>query len=328
MLDLVSSRLETIGEDFVSGRDLPRYRQWIGTLFGPLARDLAWAGPAGESDARRQRRATVLHILGETGRDPLVLRRARRMAAQYMANPGSLDPVLAETVLSLAAINGDRRLYERYVAKLGTTATPTEYYRYLRAIAAFEDRALVARSLEYFLSTLNSQDTGILIAMLLNNPAARRQTWEFIKSRWNEFEQKLGTFQGIPTIIAATASFCDVEGRDDVKQFFTTYPVSSAERTIRESLETIQSCIDLKSRQADKLAAWIRTRPQQRQNPLRNVDPRGDPWSQPPTLSRAGLRETASLPTAKQRHGESVPTVNPTRGPQPTSATSIPRSSM
>ena len=55
----------------------------------------------------------------------------------------SLPATLAATVLKVAALGGDRALYDQYVAKLGTLAAqPEEYYRFFNALSWFKDPAL------------------------------------------------------------------------------------------------------------------------------------------------------------------------------------------
>ena len=68
---------------------------------------------------------------------------------------------------------------------------------------------------------------------------------------------RLGTFQGIPTIVQATSSFCSTKAAADVKSFFATHPVDSAERSIRQAIERIESCAALRARQAEPLSRWL-----------------------------------------------------------------------
>ena len=80
------------------------------------------------------RRGTLLQLVGVTGNDPDVQRTARELARDYIADPRSLPPTLAPTVLQVAAVGGDAALYDQYLAQLGelavaarggTTATST-----------------------------------------------------------------------------------------------------------------------------------------------------------------------------------------------------------
>jgi hypothetical protein len=45
--------------------------------------------------------------------------------------------------------------------------------------------------------------------------------------------------------------------RDQVKQFFMEHPVPAAERSLRQALERVNYCIDLRNQQSPALASWL-----------------------------------------------------------------------
>ena len=57
--------------------------------------------------------------------------------------------------------------------------------------------------------------------------------------------------------MGATGTFCDAHMRDQVADFFAAHRVEAAERTYRQSIERINSCVDLKSQQEPQLASWL-----------------------------------------------------------------------
>ena len=84
--------------------------------------------------------------------------------------------------------------------------------------------------------------------------------WPWIKAHWPDVEKKITMSSG-GEIIAATRSSCDAATRDDVQQFFTEHQVPSAERTLRQAVERINSCISYRDRQQGNLAAWLDQHP-------------------------------------------------------------------
>ena len=63
---------------------------------------------------------TVLGVLGVEGEDPEVIAGARRVAQQYMNDPSSVDAVIADRALPIAAINGDEALFNQVLEHLKT----------------------------------------------------------------------------------------------------------------------------------------------------------------------------------------------------------------
>jgi puromycin-sensitive aminopeptidase len=124
-------------------------------------------------------------------------------------------------------------------------------------LSSFAEPALVQRTIEMTMSPeVRSQDAPNLISVMIRNPETRQLTWELTKQHWAEVDKKLTISSG-GRIVAAAGAFCDSASRDDVSQFFNTHSVASSERTLKQTLNQIDSCIDLRTQQGDKLAKWL-----------------------------------------------------------------------
>jgi aminopeptidase N len=98
-----------------------------------------------------------------------------------------------------------------------------------------------------------------LLGGLLARPASRDATWAFVQAQWSTLTQKLGTFQGLPSIVGSLGGFCSVARAAEVRRFFTQNVVRSAERSLRQALERIENCAALRDRQAPALASWLQS---------------------------------------------------------------------
>jgi aminopeptidase N len=253
----LAGQLEYIGDHLVEDNDRQEYELWVRNLLSPTAKELGWQAHSGESDETKSLRTTVLRTLGYTGRDPEVLKQARKLVDQALEDPNSIDRTLANTAIELAAINGDEALYERLLAQLKSSKSPEEYYVYLGSLTQFSDPKLLARTLEYAISPeVRSQDTLGLISGVLHNPAGARQGWDFVRAHWGDIEKVGGGFTS-GQVVEATSAFCDAGLRDEVKDFFASHSVPTAERTLKQSLERMTECVDLKSQQRTQLASWL-----------------------------------------------------------------------
>jgi aminopeptidase N len=264
VIDAVASRLAFTSEHLVqSDRRRPGFQRWIRGRFGPALSALGLPGDPRDSDERQSRRGELLALVGGTGDDVAVQRRARELAVAYMADPASLPGTLAPTVLRIAALAGDAALYDQYVAHLDTLGSqPEEYYRFFGALPAFRDPALVKRTLVFAMSpAVRTQDAGALLAGLLARSPSRGTAWQFITAQWPALTQKLGTFQGIPAIVGALGTFCSATEAEAVRRFFADRPVPSAQRTLQQSIERIENCAALVTRQSPALTAWLESRP-------------------------------------------------------------------
>ena len=261
VLDNVVNRLGYVASNIASAAELPRFQAWVRSKFAPVLSALGLPGALSDPDDVQNRRATLLGVVGGTGNDAETQKRARDLAAGYIVNPASLSPTIVTTVLQVAASGGDAALYDQYVAQLSKAGVqPEEYYRFFNALAAFRDPPLVARTLQFAMSdAVRSQDTGTIIAGLISRGGSRDAAWEFTRREWRALTQKLGTFQGIPTIVSALGSYCSTQKATEIRQFFEQNPVKSSERSLLQALERIEACAALDARQSVPFTAWLAT---------------------------------------------------------------------
>jgi aminopeptidase N len=259
VISTIGSRLAYAGEYLVAENNQSRYQSWLRDRFGPALRSLGLPGNVDDDDYRQSRRAALLSLVGATAADAGTQQRTRELAEQYLANPSSLAPTLVPTVLRVAAVSGDAALYDRYLAMLEkTTGQPEEYYRFLYSLAWFRDSTLISRTLQLALSpAIRSQDAGALIANVIASPHGREAGWEFTKTQWSALTQRLGTFQGLPSIISSLGGFCSTDKAKEVRQFFTEHPVPSSARTLQQAVERIETCAAIRARQAPAVERWL-----------------------------------------------------------------------
>jgi aminopeptidase N len=255
----IGSRLTYIHDYIADPSDRPSFEQQVRARFGPALTALGLPGSANDDDERQSRRASLLLLVGVTANDADVRRTARGLAEKYIENPSALPPTLAPSVLNVAAAAGDAALYERYMAQIQKLAgNPETYYRFFNGLAWFTDPALIRRTLDFTLTpAARSQDAGLLLAGMMGKPASRDLTWAFVKAQWTALVNKLGTFQGVPNIVAATGNFCTLEAAADVRHFFTQNPIPSTARALQQSLERIESCAAMDQRQSAPLSRWL-----------------------------------------------------------------------
>ncbi len=257
IISTLASRLDYTSELLTIGAPQERFREWVRGRFGPVLSALGLPGSQDDDDQRQSRRASLLRLVGVTADDADVQRLARDLAARYLLDRTILPPTVAATVLNVAALHGDRTLYEQFIARIEKPSDdPAEYYRFFAALAWFSDPPLVRRTLDFALSSARSQDVGTLIAGLMGRPAARDLTWTFVKAQWPRLYDKVGALQ-VPTMVAAAGNFCSLEAAADVRHFFVQNPVSSAARTLQQAVERIETCAAMRMRQKEPLAKWL-----------------------------------------------------------------------
>ena len=257
VMEQMLAQLNYIGKYLVDDADRESYRYWVRSLLEPVAKRLGTSPTPGENAEERSLRALVLAALATTGRDPSELADARRDARQVLEDPASVDPELASALFVPAAVEGDAELYDQVLADIKAAATPEDVERDLRTLTSFTDPQLLRRTLDFAISpAVRSQDTARLIALVMQNPAGSDLAWNFVRSHWFDIAGGGGAF-GPGVILQSVGSFCNASMRTQAKDFFTADTGFAASRTLQQSLERIQNCVDLKAHQENELALWL-----------------------------------------------------------------------
>jgi aminopeptidase N/puromycin-sensitive aminopeptidase len=229
---------------------------WIRKTFSPQYAKLG-APSADDSANTRELRATLFGLLGEWGKDPAVMSESQTIAQKYVNDPGTVDPTLGQTALSIAAANGDSALFDKLQHIAETSTNPEFQEGALRLLAEFENPELEQRSLDYAISgKVRNQDAAIQLAIALQIEKTRDMAWKFIQSHWDAVHALLTPEMG-GALVGSTAAFCSADARDEVQQFFATHKVASADQALKHSIERINGCIEFRNVQEPNLKQWM-----------------------------------------------------------------------
>ncbi|HSV08460.1 MAG TPA: ERAP1-like C-terminal domain-containing protein, partial [Candidatus Binatus sp.] len=259
VLDGLTGPLGLIDEQLVDtgSPQQERFRGWIARRFGPQLEQLGWEPAADEDDATRLRRAALVRLVGGIAEAPGVLRAARERLERYLADRSTLDPNLADPVVSLAARTGDEALYERYREVVAAATTPQERRRFLLYLASFRTPATLERTLAAIETPeIPTQDVAFILMRLLSNPPVREEVWRFMKRRWTALRKRIPPLM-ISRLVEATPALAAPRYAREVRDFFRAHPVPEAARAVKQALEVFRLNTDLRRRTAPALVRWL-----------------------------------------------------------------------
>ena len=258
-LGVVTDRLGFIHDYLATGAMRSRFETFARSLLRPLFDELKFTASPSDPDDRRQLRAVVIHSLGSLANDADVVRSARQALDRSLAGGSALDPTLASAIVNVAALHGDAALFDALAAAAERATSPEVRYRYLYALANFTDAALTERALKMSLSpAIRNQDTAIFVAQFLGNPDVNDRAWAFVKENWTALEPKItSVYSSDVNLVSSLGSFCDASTRNDIAQFFAVHKLPAASRTLKQTLERIDNCIELRRAQTAPLAEWL-----------------------------------------------------------------------
>jgi aminopeptidase N/puromycin-sensitive aminopeptidase len=261
VLSTITGRLDFMHDALTTDATRGHFEAFTRSLLRVSFDELGFQPAPGDSDERRTLRAVVIGALGGPGEDADVVAKSRAALDRALAGGPPLDSTLAGEVVEIAASHGDAKLYDALSAALAKATSPDEHDRYLFALTAFREPALIDRALQYALSPqLRSQDTAIYLGHFFRNAAARPRAWAFVKQHWAELEPKITISGGDVNLVSSLSAFCDAGARDDVQAFFAAHKLPAAARTLDQTVDRINNCIELRRKQAPALAEWLASR--------------------------------------------------------------------
>jgi hypothetical protein len=235
-------------------------RAEIARIFADAFDACGWDTEAEEGDDVRLRRAALLALVGELGELPAVLREARTRCETFLDDRRSLEPNLADPVVSLAARAGDEALFERFLAASGSATTPQDQRRFLLATGAFSDPKLVDRALALTLTdSVGTQDVALLLSRLIANRGASERAWAFWKRRFTKLRRRMPPML-VTRPIEALPALGTKAWRRDVAAFFRANPVPTGARSVKQTLEQFDLNLSFDARTKDELSRWLESR--------------------------------------------------------------------
>lgn len=241
VLSLIVDRLGWIALHVVEEAHDRAFAALIEQLFSLQWESLGWDVRPQDTDDDRLRRATLLAALGALARIPAVRQEARARLERYWQDPSSLDPNLVGVVADIAAIEGDRALYDRYLQhKREVSNDPEEEYRFLMALAAFERPELVQRTLELSLSDeVRAQDRPFLLAGLLGRRKSRPAAWKFVRAQWRTITELLDPML-LQNLIRALGQVTHEPAASEVRSFLAAHVRDETRETTAQVCEQLR----------------------------------------------------------------------------------------
>jgi len=251
----VLDNIAYIDDKLVSSGDRESFRPLVRNILRPTYDSLADTQDAQEKALR----ADLFDVLGIVGRDPAVIADARQLTQRILQDPASVDALLIRPALEVAAAQGDQALYDQIAQRLKGTTDQVMRGRYMCALAHFEKPEIIRQALGLGVSgAIRNQDSTGYISGFLRNPYTRTEAWKFIQSHWSDVE-KTFTISSGPSLVAGAGYFCDADAASNVSAFFKVHTVPASERTLRQSVERINACAELKKMQGSNLQSWLVT---------------------------------------------------------------------
>jgi puromycin-sensitive aminopeptidase len=242
----------------IGADDRPRLEALVRDRVTPAFTALGWTPRPGEDELTRQLRGDLVRALGILGHDRAVQTRAAELYAAAQRDPGAVDPNLLPAVIAVLAHAGEVKRYEEFLAAFRTAKTPQEEQRYLYALAAFREPALLQQTLERAINgEIRTQDAPFVVRSMLMSVYARDVAWTFVKRHWDTMD-RLYPKHGMRRLAEGVTGLVTKELEADVQAFFALKQPQFGGKVLAQYLEQLHVAVELREREAAALVSSLR----------------------------------------------------------------------
>ncbi len=174
-------------------------------------------------------------------------------------NNKKIDPDIRGIVYSVAAKNGGQKEFDEMLNLYKKSTSSDEKLTLTGALTNFKQDFIHEQILALVKTdTIRLQDQAYWIAYSLSNRWSRKLTWNWLKENWLWLKLTNGTdlsFSRLP--MYAARNFSDQKYLDEYVEFFSTNMEPMIARTYNQGLETIQTNIEWRNRDAKNAIDWF-----------------------------------------------------------------------
>ncbi len=241
----------------VEAADRPRLAALVRDRVAAAAADLGWTPRATDDELTRQLRGDLLRALGILGDDPGPQAAAAALYAEHARETTGIDPNVLTAVIAILGHTGDATRYEDFLRRFKTAGTPQEEQRYLYALTAFRDPALLDQTLARTIDgEIRTQDAPFVVRSLLMSVHARERAWSFVKANWETMD-RLYPKHGLRRMFEGVIGLATPELERDVHAFVAARKLDFGGKTLEQYLEQLRVAVALRAREGAALSKYL-----------------------------------------------------------------------
>jgi alanyl aminopeptidase len=260
---VVSAAIELatfVRDTLVGDAERAQFAAFVREVFGDRARALGYAPRLNESDDDQLVRRSVIRFVAPD--DLKLAAEARRLAIAWIGDRKAIDPGMVDSVLIVAAQSGDVATFDALLAEAKATSDGLDRRNLVIALLAFTDPTLARRGLGVMLDPVfDIRESGTALWISSNSIPPRRDTHDFIAANFDAMAKRVppDTPGSWPYY---AAGLCSEKDRADVETFWRDRIANYAggARTLKQALEQIQLCAELRATQEQAVAAFLARR--------------------------------------------------------------------
>ncbi len=234
------------------------FAAFIRKTLDPAVRRFGLTPAPGEAEAVSLLRPQLLAWLADAGAGARARDLAEAMAKKYVEDPASIDRSLADTVVWLSALRGDRSLFRLYRERFEAAEIPSERGLYLGALGGFRDPKIAARALRYVLDGPLRPPEAVSLLLAVDGTEDlldRRLEWTI--ENYDALRRRIPDSAAV--VLAHLASGCSEARLRKAQEFFSdpAHAAPGMDRELAKVAESVTNCTSLRAREGPVVSRYL-----------------------------------------------------------------------
>lgn len=230
------------------------YEKFCLKLYKKISNNLGLFERQNEFFEKKILRSLVLNQLAQFGDKKTI-----QKALKIFLSKNEISPNTRGAIYTLSAKTDKIEVYKRLMNKYIKEEMHEEKERIGKALAQFQNKILLLKTLKFALSKyVRPQDAPFIILSVWQNPFGRHLAWQFVKKHWPQLKNRFGAgLSLLVRIINGAGNFVLETDAKDFKQFFRKNRTQGINRAISQALEKIYSNSAWLKRDGAKIKKWL-----------------------------------------------------------------------
>lgn len=234
-------------------------RSYSNEIISQCIETVGWDAVIGESHDTALLRSLVLGFASTIGNE-LVIKEALFRYRNRKTTP--IHPDLRGFVYATYVRMGGEKEFNEIYSAYRAEFLHEEKLRYLHALGAVQSKKLIQKLFSMTLTdTVRMQDRNGVFSAVLAGYTGRELAWNFLQKHWKRIGEAYGDGNHLLSrLVESLNRFTTKEVYKSIATFFKTHSAPSAERTVTQTLEQIDSNVRWLARDGKKITQWLKNR--------------------------------------------------------------------
>lgn len=252
----IISGLRYISNLLAGSKNEEIFKKYAREILINIINHVGWENKKDESHNETVLRPIVLSAGSYFG-DKSVIIQSKKLFNNRKKQPINAD--MRNIVYTTIISEGGEKEYKIILNMYKNEIMHEEKNRLLGSLGASRNEKLLKQTLEFITTdAVRMQDRNGAFASVLVNTHGRTLGWEFLKKNWKKIGEAYGEGNHLLARLVAALNLNTTKvAYDDIKKFFKTHSAPSADRTILQTLEHIDSNIGWLKRDEKKIELWL-----------------------------------------------------------------------